>query len=594
LADGEAADGKAAGGGFKLLLGFMATRWPSYALGFALMFAASWAQSWLPKILGSIIDALKSPGFDRAAVLAGAGTMLAIAAAAFVLTYFWRTLVIGNARRMDAWLRERLYRQFLVLSPEFYSLRKTGDLIAYAINDISAVRMAFGPATAMSVNGLFACALAVAFMAATVDLRLTLLSLCPVPFVVWAMLALGGLIQRRFGRVQEIFGAVSDRVQENINGIRVIKAYVQEESEIRRFEGLNAAAAEAALALARPQAALTPAIEGGFAVSFALALVVGGGMALRGEISVGLFVAFNTYLAMATAPMVSIGRIIGQVHKGLASLRRLETVLDVRPAVADRAGARPLPAGPGRLDFKDLSFRYPGARADSLSGIDLEAPAGAFLGVVGKTGSGKSTLAALLLRHYDPPPGTLFVDGLDVLDCPLADLRTRVATAPQEVFLFAASIGDNLRFFGDGYTQAEVEAAARAAGAHDFVAALPDGYASVLGERGVNLSGGQKQRLAIARAVLADPAVLVLDDALSAVDALTEAAILAALAERRRGRTTVVITHRVSCVAAADLIVVLDSGRIAERGRHAELLAAGGLYAAIARDQARSAVHAAD
>ena len=577
------------GAKYRLMLDFMKKRRISYGVGFFFMFLASYSQSYVPKILGSIIDGLKRADFDQNAVLAQVGTMLLLSAAAFGSTYLWRTRVIGNARKMECWLRGILYRQFQALPSEFYSRQKTGDLIAYAINDISAVRLAFGPATAMSVNGLFVCAASIFFMATTIDFRLTLITLLPIPLVIAFMLLLGRRIQDRFRAVQKTFGEISDRVQENISGIRVIKAFVQEEKEIERFEELNQKMMASNVALVRTSAWLTPIIEICFSASFFLNLVIGGNLVLGGSISLGDFVAFNAYLGMIMAPIVSIGQVIARFHKGLVSLQRLNKILDLKPGIADAEGAADMPVA-GDIRFADLTFRYPGAKHPALERIDLTIGRGKTLGVIGKTGSGKTTLANLLLRLYETEPGELLIDGVDIKRYSLESLRNGFGFVPQDVFLFSATIRENIAFFKDCYSSERIREAAEFAEIHESIVALPNGFETVLGERGVNLSGGQKQRVSIARAVVKEPAVLILDDALSAVDALTESRILNNISRRRKGKTTIIITHRVSSISGADEIIVMNKGGIAERGRHEELLAKRGLYFDIAVEQSKDAV----
>jgi ATP-binding cassette subfamily B protein len=563
--------------GKKFLLRFLKGRWPSYSVGFLFMFLASWIQTLFPRILGNVVDILEQNGFEPSSVYKQIGALLLVAAGTFATTYVWRNLVIGNARRLECDLRENLFEHFQVLSPEFYTRRKTGDLIAYAINDINAIRQTFGPATSQTINGISVILISVIAMSRVMDWRTTVLVLVPIPFIVVFMLWIGRLVKKRFKKVQKNFASISDRVNENISGIRVIKAYVQEDHEVRKFEKLNERMVESNLSMVRVSAFLSPVIEICFTISFVLNLVLGGRKVLTGEISLGDFIAFNGYLALLLKPVISIGKVISIVQRGLASLARLDEILDVPAGIVDGGPVDVFPTN-ADLHIRDLSFTYPGADRESLSHIDLNVPAGRTLGILGRTGSGKSTLVQLLLKMYEVGDGKICIGGTDLNDFTLAALRSGLGLVPQDNFLFSATVSENIRFFSDAYTSEQVEEAARNSCIHDSLMDLPDGFDTVLGERGVNLSGGQKQRISLARALIRDPEVLVLDDALSAVDTVTETAILANLRRVRSGRTTWIVAHRISAVMEADEIVVLDGGCIAERGTHAELLAKGGLY----------------
>lgn len=567
-----------------VLLRFFKSRKLSYIIGFAFMFAASFIQTLFPKVLGSAVDLMKESGFEPGQVLTQVFWMVLIAAIVFLCTFLWRNIIIANGRNLECYIREELYRHFLKLSPGFFSSRKTGDLIAYAINDISAVRMTFGPATAMSFNGIVICISSVYFMFASVSPSLTLLTLSPLPFIILLMLFSGRKVQTRFRIVQNQFGAVSDRVQENISGIRVIKAYVQERSEMEKFSELSSRMKQANLDLIKVSAALPAMIEFGFAVCFVMNLMFGGRMVLRGEISIGDFVAFNGYLSLIVSPIVSIGRIVTIFQRGLASLGRLNDILRVQPEITDLPNAVPIQPE-GSMELRQLTFYYEGSDVPALREISLVLPKGHTLGIIGRTGSGKSTLASLLFRFFGVEPGHILLDGRDINDYALDPLREGLGVVPQDTFVFAASVKDNIVLFKDGYTDEDVQHAAALSQIAGSIEAFPDGYDTLLGERGVNLSGGQKQRLAIARALIRKPAILILDDALSAVDAVTEGQILNSLRQTRKGKSNILISHRVSGIMEADEIIVLDKGRIAERGTHEQLLKKGGMYYDIYTEQ---------
>ena len=566
--------------GKNILIRFIKDHKYSYIIGIAFMLLSSYVQTLFPAILGNTVDILKNKGFSSHEVYHNIFYILLIAAGTFVTVYVWRNLVIGNARKLECYLRERLFDHFQLLSPEFYNRRKTGDLIAYAINDINAVRQTFGPATSMAINGIVVCAISIYSMANAINWRLTLLSLLPIPLMVYIMFHIGKIVRRRFKRVQETFASISDRVNENINGIRVIKAYVQEDGEVEKFQKLNDRMVETNLSMVRASAFLSPLIELCFTVSFVLNLIWGGSMVLNGAISLGDFVAFNGYLTMILAPVISIGQVITIFQRGMASLGRLSEILGVEPEIRSDGTVTKLPED-GKLTINDLSFQYPGAAKESLSNINLTVPKGHTLGIIGKTGSGKSTLMNLLLKMYNVEDGKIFLGGTDINAFTLSALREGFGFVPQDNFLFNASIADNIRFFKEIYSDEEVAEATRNSCIYQSIMDLPDGFETVLGERGVNISGGQKQRISIARALVKDPEILVLDDALSAVDTVTESEILFNLRNVRRNKTTIIIASRISAVMKADEIIVLDKGRIRERGTHDQLLEKGGLYAEI-------------
>ncbi|MGD9154437.1 MAG: ABC transporter ATP-binding protein [Bacillota bacterium] len=569
---------------YQLLTAFFKKHAAAYVIGLFFMFLASYILTLLPKVLGATVDIMKADRFSQAMVLHNVALMALIAIATFICTFVWRNLIIGQARNMECYLREKLFHHFELLSPEFYSTRKTGDLIAYAINDISAVRTTFGPAAAKSCNGLVILAASFYFMLSGVDFRLTLLSLAPLGLVLYLLRVIGRQIQIRFRKVQETFGAISDKVQENIGGIRVIKAFVQEELEMQNFGVLNDQMMDANMRLVKTSASLRPLIEICWSVSFGVSLVYGGNMVVNGAISLGDFVAFNSYLTMIMTPIISFGRVIAIFHRGLASLQRLAEIFAVQPAVTEMKTAR---AGSlsGRIELCDLTFQYPGATAPALQAVNLCIPAGQTVGVIGKTGSGKSTLAQLLLKLYNVPAGAIRLDGYDLNDYSLEAIRDGIGFVPQDIFLFSATIRENIASFKPIYSDAAIETAARQSQIYDSIRELPNGFATVLGERGVNLSGGQKQRLAIARALIKNSAILILDDALAAVDTVTQTRILHNLKEARHGKTNLIISHRVSAVAAADLIIVLENGGICEQGTHNELLQKGGVYYDIYTEQ---------
>lgn len=568
---------------YKLLTDFIKKHPLSYITGMLFMLLTSYIQALFPRVLGNTIDILKVKNFNKADVITNIIYLLIIAAAVFITTYCWRNLIIVNARKFECSLRESLFYHFQKLPAGYYSKHKTGDLIAYAINDISAVRMAFGPATAMSVNGTAICLISIYSMIRVINLKITLIALLPIPIIVFFMVKIGSLIQKRFRKVQECFAAISDRVQEDIYGIRVIKAYVQENSELENFQKLNNNMMDANIKMVRISSFLSPLIELSFSISFVINLIWGGNMVLDGSISLGSFIAFNGYLTMIMNPIKSIGRILTIFQRGIASLKRLNEIFNEKSDISE--GNLVLDNKiQGIIEFKNLSFSYIRG-LPALNNINLKIPAGSTLGIIGETGSGKSTLVSLLLKLYNTNDGMIFIDGHDINEFSLYTLRSAFGYVPQDSFLFSATVFDNIKFFKTCYTDKQAEDAAKLSSIYDSILDLPNGFKSLIGERGVNLSGGQKQRIAIARALIKGPPILILDDSLSAVDTITEEIILNNLKKTRKNKTSIVIAHRISAVENLDNIIVMRKGNIIEAGNHSELMAKGGLYYEIYMEQ---------
>jgi ATP-binding cassette subfamily B multidrug efflux pump len=563
--------------GKNIIVEFIKKHKVSYVIGILFMLLTSYIQSLFPRVLGDTIDILKTNNFAFDVVKTKIMYILLIALGTFISTYAWRNLIVVNARNLECHLREKLYGQFQKLSPEFYNQRKTGDLIAYAINDVSAVRMALGPATAMTINIFLICGISIYSMSKIVNLKLTLITLIPIPFIIFFMLKIGKLVQKQFRKVQENFSSISGRVQENINGIRVIKSYVQEESEAEKFEVLNDTMMDSNLDMVKISSFISPVIEISFSISFVMNLIIGGNMVLNGAISLGDFIAFNGYLTMIMRPIISIGRVINIFQRGAASMKRLDEIFNVKPGIQD--GVKMINSTiMGEIEFNNLSFSYGDPTKKALDNINLKIPKGHTVGIIGKTGSGKTTLSNLLLKLYMPSKGEIFIDSVDITDYSLETLRCSMGYVPQDNFLFSASIKDNIKFFKEEYTDKEVEEATQKSAIYESIIDLPMGFDTILGERGVNLSGGQKQRISIARAIIKNPPILILDDSLSAVDTITESMLLKNIKKSRIGKTTIIIAHRISTIKHADFIIVLDEGRICESGTHNELLEKGGLY----------------
>ena len=569
--------------------------------------------------------------------------IVAMALAGGAARYGMREIMNGVSRRIEVDLRNDFFRHLLRLDAGFYGRTRTGDLMSRATNDTLAVRQAAGPAVMYSANTIVNFAFGLALMA-FIDLGLTLAVMAPLALLPPAVVWFGRAIHRRFEDIQEHFGAMSTMVQENMSGVRIVRAYGQERGQEREFDALNREYLRRNMRLAYAAGGFHPAL--GFLSGCATVALLwhGGGQVVAGAITVGDFVAFFWLLAMLAWPMITLGWVVNIFQRGAASMGRLNRVFAVEPRIAAPPAPRPPPPGPAEIAFRSVTFRYPGAPEPALKDVSFAAPPGCTVAVVGPTGSGKSTLVALVARVWDPTAGAVLLDGRPLRDYDPADVRARVGFAPQDTLLFSDLLGRNIALglpeaepgpeppredrrqarvglaradkrrapvkptnenerqarieqarkdrrrarvkpTNENERQGRVEQASAAAHLHDAVREFPRGYDTMLGERGINLSGGQKQRATLARALAIDPDVLVLDDVLSAVDTETESRILRGLEDQLRGRTAFVISHRVTAVRDADLILVMEEGRIVERGRHDELLAFGGAYASLLRRQ---------
>ena len=539
------------------------------------------AQVAQPLMIRYAIDSLSSPrsGSASTAFLGYAACLVALALVKGLFQFWMRVVLIGISRDIEYDLRNDLFRHLTSLSPDYYARTRTGDIMARATNDLNAVRMMLGPGVMYCGETSLTFVLAI-FVMLRVDWHLAVYAILPAPAISLAVIFFGRAIHARFERIQAMFSDISSRVQENLSGVRMIRAFVQEQAELRRFADLNRQYIAQNLGLVRIQAIFQPLLEVLIGATFLVVLWLGGRDVLSHRISIGSFVMFNTYMGMLVWPMIALGWVVNLMQRGSASLGRIDQIFHEVPSVVGKAA---LPAIQGSIEFRKVSVDYASTRA--LDGLSLHIAAGETVAVVGHTGSGKSTLVSLIPRLMDPSQGIVLVDGIDLRTLSPASLRRYIGFVPQETFLFSATISQNIAFGVEDATAEEIRRAAEIAGLASDIESFPAGYDTMVGERGITLSGGQKQRTAIARAVLRDPRILILDDALSSVDTLTEERILTHLAGVMRGRTVILISHRVSTVRQAAKIVVLEKGRIVEQGSHAQLIESGGYYADLRQKQ---------
>jgi ATP-binding cassette subfamily B protein len=519
------------------------------------------------------------PGVTPHKLLVYALVLVGIALAKSLFQFLTRWILIGISRDIEFDLRNDLFAHLEKLSYSFYQRNRTGDIMARATNDLNAVRTLLGPAIMYSANTIVFTIAALAFML-HISPKLTLYAFLPLPIASIAIQYFGRQIHERFEKIQAMFSDISARAQENFSGARVVRAYVQEDAEIASFENANQEYIARSLKLVRLMGMLWPTLETMVGLAIPLVLWVGGRQVIDGRITAGAFVAFLTYIAQLTWPVIALGWVINIFQRGTASMGRINQLLKEEPQIRDSAVAMAQRNESirisGEIEFRNLNFAYNGTQV--LHNINLRIPQGSSLAIVGPTGSGKTTLVSLIPRIYDAPAGSVLVDGRAVADYPLETLRRAIGFVPQETFLFSDSIRENIAYGTEANTDQQVRDAAAGASIAADIESFPEQYATVVGERGITLSGGQKQRTAIARAIIRDPKILILDDALASVDTHTEDKILNHLREIMRGRTTIFISHRVSTVRNADQIAVLHGGRIVETGSHEELLARNGYY----------------
>ena len=573
-----------------------------YILGIITLFIVDIANVFIPKMTGNITDGLKAGNIDWAGITHYLLILFLLGLTLAVGRFLWRYFLFGASRSIEKELRNDMFAHLETMDVEFYNQNKTGDLMTRFTSDLNSIRMAIGMAVICVFDAVVMSAMVIVQMMHYVDVRLTLMAVIPMLFILFGELYYGKVIMARFKARQEAVSDLTDFVQESFSGIRVIKAFVREKAQRYAFARENQKNLEKNLDIARMQSVVMPLLDVIIGLSSLITLLFGGYLAVNGQISLGRFVAFNQYINMLVWPMLACGEAVNMFSMGGASLKRVKAVFDAEPEVKDPQngdeGIRAAEEVPvqeheivGHIRLEHLTFTHQDSNEPVLNDITLDVPAGTTLAIVSKTGGGKSTLVNLLLHLYNTKRGMIFIDNRDINDIPLKELRENIAYVPQDNFLFSDTLRSNISFGVEDEDMEEIVAATKAACIHDSIAEFPDGYETIVGERGVTLSGGQKQRSSIARALMKDAPILILDDALSAVDTDTEEQILENLKVNRRGKTTILIAHRVSTIQNADRIMVLEDGKAKEIGNHEELMRQDGIYHGMVEQQQLEAVH---
>lgn len=555
-----------------------------YIAGLIFLAGVDVLQLIIPKVLGIVTDMLSAGTLTLEKLIRYICIIMVLALAIAGGRFIWRMFIIGSSRKIEYDLRNDLFKHLQSLSTNYFNNHKTGDLMAHATNDINAVRESIGFGVVMATDALVLTAISV-FMLFTINVPLAIMSLMPLPFLALVSTKFGKVIHSRFVIVQDAFSKLSDMVQENFTGIRVIKSFVQEKNEIEKFTKRNVYNKNTNRDLVKVASLFFPLVQFISALSLIIVLGYGGTLTMYGDISLGDFVAFNIYLGNLTWPMLALGWVINVFQRGSASMGRISDILKEKPEIFDMPDTIKVNRLKGDIEFRNLTFTYPGANKPSLKNINLRLESGQTLGIVGRTGSGKTTLVNLLLKLFNAENGKIFIDGIDINKMSLSSLRENIGCVPQDSFLFSATVAQNIAFAKDAANMDDVLFSSKVSQVYDNIMEFPDKFDTVVGERGVTLSGGQKQRISIARAVIKDPPVLILDDSLSAVDTKTEENILKELKKITKTRTSIIISHRISSIKDADSIIVMDEGCIIEQGSHEELLSLGGMYSRIYEKQ---------
>lgn len=548
-----------------------------YLTGIALLALVSLCLLVPPKIIGYTVDHIKSDSLTGKQLGSYMLILALVAVIVYLLRFFWRVLIYGASIQLALLLRNRLYTHFTNMSPRFYQKKRVGDLMAHSTNDLQAIQQTAGDGVLTLVDSSMMGGFTLITMAATISWKLTLISLLPLPFMAWSTSRYGTMLHERFHKAQEAFSEMNDKVQESISGARVIKAFGQEEQDVDAFKALSKDVVQKNISVAKVDALFDPTISLVVGVSFFLAVSYGSSLVLNGELTIGQLVSFTSYLGLLIWPMLAFGWLFNIVERGRASYDRVTALLKVNDVISEKEeGLQEPPAG--SVEMKLTSFSYDENGPAALKDIYFELAEGKTMGIVGKTGSGKTTLCRLLLKEFQVGDHQIILAGHDINDYRLHAVREAIGYVPQDHFLFSATVAENIAFGKYHASFQEIKQASKDAAVYEDIVQFKDGFETVVGERGVTLSGGQKQRISIARALLTDPELLILDDSLSAVDARTEENILKNLKGKRKDKTTIITAHRLSSVDHADLIIVLDEGRIIQKGTHEELIAVPGWY----------------
>ncbi|MDZ5473370.1 ABC transporter transmembrane domain-containing protein [Bacillus sp. 31A1R] len=562
---------------FLQLMWFFKQEKKAYVTGILILLFVAFLQLLPPKVIGIIVDHIQEDTLTGSILGKWIVALVAAALVMYVLRYYWRIMIFGSAVKLSRLLRNKLYHHFTQMSQSFYQKKRTGDLMAHATNDLSAIQQTAGSGVLTLVDSLATGGFVIIAMATTISWKLTLICLIPMPFMALLTNWYGTLLHKRFHKAQEAFSNLNDKTQESITGIKVIKTFGQEKEDIEDFRKQSDDVVQKNISVARIDSLFDPTISIIVGISFFLALTFGSRYVLQGELTIGQLISFTTYLGLLIWPMLAFGWLFNIVERGRASYDRVSELLAEKADIIDVEGAvDETPSGD--IEYNIHSFTYPDEKEPMLKNIHFTLKRGQTLGIVGKTGAGKTSLLKLLIRQFESNDGEILFGGKKLQNYQTSSLREAIGYVPQDHFLFSATVGENIAFAKPMVDKLEIYHAATVANIHDDILMFTDGYDTVVGERGVSLSGGQKQRISIARALVMDPEVLVLDDSLSAVDAKTEEAILSALKENRGGKTTMITAHRLSAIQHADLIIVLDEGEIIQKGTHDQLMEHDGWY----------------